>query len=124
MNTLATLICTAALSFAAFVTLAAGMDRHREDVLIPHAKGLLQWFSTRCTGTALAWGWGLLALALLPCLWRWPAALAVLVWLGLLSVSATALGLVLSYAPSRASRSMDAALVLAALAAALVVLTP
>lgn len=85
-----------ALSFTGFVLLASAMQRHCDDFAPSPWLGSLR--RRRGQGAAA------LGLALLLCLGQWPAALAVLVWLGLLTFAALALGLLLTYASARAHR--------------------
>ncbi|WP_347486162.1 DUF3325 family protein [Vandammella animalimorsus] len=99
-----------ALSFTGFVLLASAMQRHCDEFAPSPWLGSLR--RRRGQGAAA------LGLALLLCLSQWPAALAVLVWLGLLTFAALALGLLLTYASARANRFLAwgvAACLLAAL---------
>lgn len=89
---------TLLLAFAAFTAIAASMDRHT-DQLGTDTLGARQSMGWRLSGYAL------LAVSLLPCLVRSSPSLALATWLGALTFSAGALGLLLTYAPQRAKRT-------------------
>lgn len=123
MNTAALFVGSSAFALAAFIVLSAGMDRHREDFLaalpadLTHGINPARALTHTNAGHARMCGWLLLAASFAPCLWQWPAALAALVWLGLLSVAGVATGLMWTYAPQRAPHTVHAALAVGALAA-------
>lgn len=94
------------LAFAAFCAMAASMERHQGQL---HTEELP-------AGRVTAWRLGgslLLAGSLLPCLARWNTSVAISAWLGLLSLAAAALALLLTYAPQWIRRLALAALTLA-----------
>ena len=85
-------LAAALLAFAAFTVIAACMERHQDQL------GTQQLLPARL----LAWRWAgfaLLVVSLAPCLGRWGPSVAVTAWLGLLTLAAMALGLLLTYAP-------------------------
>ncbi|VDC22939.1 DUF3325 domain-containing protein [Pseudogemmobacter humi] len=91
------------LCYAGFVALALAMPRHHEELRggKPGAAGQRLW---RLAGAAL------LAASLWPALVWWPeAAIAVSAWLGMATVAAFALAMVLTFGPTR-RRGLSAAL--------------
>lgn len=84
-----------ALAFAAFACLALAMDRHQEQATGREATtpGLRRGLRLSAALLALA--------AMAACLQAWGVAVAVLVWLGMLSCGAILTTLTLSYAPRR-----------------------
>lgn len=99
-------------AFAGFAALAAAMDRHDEPL------GTAALAATQRHGWQ-AGGSALLLLSLMACLQRWNASVGIAAWLGLLTLAAMAWGLVLTYAPERASRLALAAAASGLLAAAI-----
>lgn len=122
--------CALALGFTAFAIVALSMQRHRNDFIAPTAAtspATHQATAPILKHTTLAHlppsaaqysGYALLAASLWPCLLRWPPALAVMVWLGLLTVAGMALGLLLTYQPHRARHFIPAGAALSILTAA------
>ncbi|MDQ2106460.1 DUF3325 domain-containing protein [Azospirillum isscasi] len=98
------------IAYAGFLALALAMDRHHEQILArrPSARAsrLLGWV-----------GWAVLALSLPPAIVAWGWAIGLPAWLGLLTVAAAALALLLPYAPRAALRLGPAAVVCAPLLA-------
>lgn len=97
-----------AIAYAGFVTLGLAMDRHQMQMLgreLPRRQTL----SLRMAGVALLGG------SLLVCLTTWSTSIAILWWLGLLSIAGLALGLLLTYQP-RWARPIGVAAVVAAAA--------
>ena len=91
---MSTLMAALMLSYAGFACVALAMDRHYEQVSGNE-------FTTRrlrrgLRGVASA----LVAVGLIACLQAWGAAVASLVWLGMLSCGAVGVTLTLSYRPA------------------------
>lgn len=95
MSTLLAALAALGFAVASFALLALAMARHSEQVI--DQADTTVGFRVGLRSAAV-----LLAAAALACCWQpWDAAVAVLVWLGLLSCAAVLTGLVLSYAPTR-----------------------
>lgn len=95
MSTLMAAMATLMLSFAGFACLALAMDRHYEQVSGHEFTTLRLRRALRGLASAL------LAVGLIACLQAWGAAVASLVWLGMLSCGALMVALTLSYAAGR-----------------------
>ncbi|KAA0676501.1 DUF3325 domain-containing protein [Roseomonas genomospecies 6] len=96
------------IAYAGFLALALSMDRHHEQVFArrPSAR----------TSRFLGWaGWMALGLSLPPAVVGWGWAIGLPAWLGLLTVAAAALVLLLPHAPRAALRLGPAALACAPL---------
>ena len=95
-----------AIAYAGFVTLGLAMDRHQMQMLgreLPRRQTQL----LRTAGGALLGG------SLLVCLTAWSTSIAIVWWLGLLSIAGLALGLLLAYRP-RWARPIGFAVMVAA----------
>lgn len=95
MSTLMAAMATLMLSFAGFACLALAMDRHYEQVSGREFTTLRLRRALRGLASAL------LVAGLIACLQAWGAAVASLVWLGMLSCGALMVALTLSYAAGR-----------------------
>lgn len=93
------------LAYLAMATVSASMGRHQHSVLGRE----LGPAGTRLLRLG---GWLLLAVALAPAVMTWGASVGVAGWLGMLTVAAMGVGLLLSYAPRLLLPSMPAAAVL------------
>ncbi|MDR1662396.1 MAG: DUF3325 domain-containing protein [Azoarcus sp.] len=81
-----------ALAFAGFGALCLSMERHAKQVF-----GSIPGPLRRLVAAVL--GWGLLAFSLLPSLQNYGVSIGIAAWLGFLTLAATAVGLLLAYAP-------------------------
>ena len=100
------------IAYAGFLALALAMDRHHEQIFArrPSAR----------TSRLLGWaGWLVLGLSLPPAVMAWGWAIGLPAWLGLLTLAAAVLLLLLPHAPRAALRLGPAALVCAPLPALL-----
>jgi len=80
------------LMFMAFVTLAASMSRHRQQL------GVGQLSPSQLRHRRVM-GYVLLIISLWPCLMGWKLSVALAIWCGLLTPAALTLGVVLTYWP-------------------------
>lgn len=111
MNAVFTMLSSLCVTLAACAVVGAGMERHREDFFSSTRFTLLRWALKRCSPrVALGVGWAMLGVSWLLCAQHWAAALATLVWLGLLTLAASAQGLLWTYAPRQGAVVADAAL--------------
>lgn len=91
------------VAYAGLLALALAMDRHHEQVFARRP-------SQQPAGSGGGAGWLGLALSLPPAVTAWGWAIGIPAWLGLLTVAAAALLLLLSHAPRAALRLGPAAL--------------
>jgi hypothetical protein len=80
------------LTFIGFGALSASMDRHAKQIFGETPRPRIRLLRTVV-------GWAALTLALVPAIHAYGLATGIAVWFGFLAVSATALGLLLTYRP-------------------------
>jgi hypothetical protein len=85
-------VLTLASAFAGFGALCLSMERHARQVF-----GSIPGPLRRLAAAVL--GWGLLAFSLVPSLRHYGVSIGIAAWLGFLTLAATAVGLLLAYAP-------------------------
>jgi hypothetical protein len=80
------------LSYLGFAALCCAMRRHRKEVFDDTYQPLNETVCRVC-------GWSALTLSLVPCVFLWPGSVAIVAWLGILSMAAFVQVLVLTFAP-------------------------
>ena len=95
----------AGLLYLGLFALAAAMQRHRKALAGP-------WHGPTWAPLLAPGGWALLGLSLLPVVARWDNGVALVSWVGLLTVAGALILLGLTYRPHWLSRGLIAAIVI------------